>query len=117
MKREKQSPSSVTADRLDKPVKRRQLLKGSLAIGGAAATSAIAFPYIRDARAAETTTWKIQTAWWQGVAGWPYFENWSKSIIDKTGGELAFQPFAGRGDGGRFLGTEPIYNFIHGVKT
>ena len=43
MNREKKSPSSVSADRLDKPVKRRQLLKGSLAIGGAAATSAIAF--------------------------------------------------------------------------
>jgi TRAP-type mannitol/chloroaromatic compound transport system substrate-binding protein len=94
------SPSSANGP--DKPLKRRHLLKGSLAVGGAAASAAIGFPYIRDAAAAETTTWKVQTAWWQGVAGWPYFENWCKSIVEKTGGELAFQPFAGGAAVGTF---------------
>ena len=82
---------------------RRSLLKGSVAVGGAAAVfgaaSQVGAPYIGTAKA-KTTTWKIQTSWWNGVQGWPYFEKWCKTIIEKTGGELELKPFDGGADVG-----------------
>lgn len=84
---------------------RRTLLKGTAAAAGTAAAmgaaSQIGAPYIGTAKAA-TTTWKIQTSWWNGVQGWPYFEKWCKSIIEKTGGELELKPFAGGAAVGTF---------------
>lgn len=84
---------------------RRSLLKGSVAVGGAAAVfgaaSQMGAPYIGTAKA-KTTTWKIQTSWWNGVQGWPYFEKWCKTIIEKTGGELELKPFAGGAAVGTF---------------
>ncbi len=68
---------------------RRKVLQGAAAAGAVAATGA---PWIRDARAAETTTWRIQTSWPGGI-GLEIFTNWCESIIEKTGGELEFQPF------------------------
>ena len=84
---------------------RRSLLKGSVAVGGAAAVfgaaSQLGAPYIGTAKA-KTTTWIIQTSWWNGVQGWPYFEKWCKTIIEKTGGELELKPFAGGAAVGTF---------------
>ncbi len=84
---------------------RRALLKSSVAVGGAAAVfgaaSQMGAPYIGTAKA-KTTTWKIQTSWWNGVQGWPYFEKWCKTIVEKTGGELALKPFAGGAAVGTF---------------
>ena len=84
---------------------RRSLLKGSVAVGGAAAVfgaaSQMGAPYIGTAKA-KTTTWKIQTSWWNGVQGWPYFEKWCKTIIEKSGGELELKPFAGGAAVGTF---------------
>jgi TRAP-type mannitol/chloroaromatic compound transport system substrate-binding protein len=48
-------------------------------------------PFIRTAKA-ETATWKIQTSWPKGI-GLEIFKDWCNSIVEKTGGELAFQPF------------------------
>ena len=73
-----------------KPTKtktRRQFLAG-------AATAGLAMPFIKT-QAAETTTWKVQTSW-PGGLGLQIFKDWCDSIIEKTGGELAFQPFGAR---------------------
>jgi TRAP-type mannitol/chloroaromatic compound transport system substrate-binding protein len=84
---------------------RRNLLKtGAGAIGGAA----IAAPYIRNAEAATTTTWKVQTSWPAGV-GLNTFKTWAASIKEKTGGELEFKPFAAKEIVGDF-------ELIDGVK-
>jgi TRAP-type mannitol/chloroaromatic compound transport system substrate-binding protein len=68
---------------------RRVLLKGA-ALAGVGA-SGLGMPFIRTAKAS-TTTWKIQTSWPKGI-GLEIFKDWCNSIIEKTGGELAFQPF------------------------
>lgn len=70
---------------------RRSFLKSAAAAG----TAAIAAPYIRNAEAATTTTWKIQTSWPAGV-GLETFKKWCGTIKEKTGGELEFRPFAAK---------------------
>jgi TRAP-type mannitol/chloroaromatic compound transport system substrate-binding protein len=60
-------------------------------MGGAA----IAAPYIRNAKAAETTSWKVQTSWSAGV-GLATFKQWCATIKERTGGELEFKPFAAK---------------------
>jgi len=77
--------------RPDTPATRRAILGGA-AVAGAAIISA---PYIRNAEAAETTTWKVQTSWPAGV-GLNTFKSWAASIKEKTGGELEFKPFAAK---------------------
>jgi len=79
-------------------------------IGGAAvAGAAVAAPYIRNAEAAETTTWKVQTSWPAGV-GLNTFKTWCNSIKEKTGGELEFKPFAAKEIVGDF-------ELLEGVKS
>ena len=53
-------------------------------LGGAAVAAAVAAPYIRNAEAAETTTWKVQTSWPAGV-GLNTFKQWASSIKEKIG--------------------------------
>src|SRR5262249_60697703 len=71
---------------------RRSLLKTGV---GTLAGTAITAPYIRDAQAATTTTWKVQTSWPAGV-GLNIFKTWASSIKEKTGGELEFKPVAAK---------------------
>ena len=71
---------------------RRKLLQTA---GAAAAGAITGFPYIRDAAAAQTTTWKIQTSWPAGV-GLNTFKAWCNTIKEKTGGELELKPFAAK---------------------
>src|SRR5690606_36821571 len=54
---------------------RRAFLKAGAAVGGAA----LAMPWVRNAAAAETTVWKIQTSWPAGV-GLETFKKWASSI-------------------------------------
>jgi len=81
-----------------KPGSRRQFLKGAAAAGGVAILGA---PYIRNAEAAKTTTWKIQTSWPGGI-GLEIFKDWCNGIVEKTGGELAFKPFGAKDVVGEF---------------
>ena len=74
------------------PARRRLLKVGAAAAGTAAIVGA---PFIRNARAAETTVWKIQTSWPAGV-GLQTFKSWCGTIKEKTGGELEFKPFAAK---------------------
>jgi TRAP-type mannitol/chloroaromatic compound transport system substrate-binding protein len=84
---------------------RRRALKTAAAVVG---TAAVAAPFIRNAAAAETTTWKVQTSWPAGV-GLQTFKTWANSIKEKTGGELEFKPFAAKEVVGDF-------ELIDGVK-
>lgn len=68
---------------------RRKFLKSAAVAGGAAILGA---PHIRTAAAAGTT-WKLQTVWDAGTTGYTLFEEWCKSIKEKSGGELDFKPF------------------------
>ena len=56
---------------------RRGLLKTGL---GAALIGA---PFIRNAQAAKTTTWKVQTSWDAGTTGYKLFEEWAGIFKEK----------------------------------
>jgi TRAP-type mannitol/chloroaromatic compound transport system substrate-binding protein len=62
--------------------------------GGVAAAGALAAPYVSNAQAAAGITLKVQTAWSAGGVGQRLFETWCHSIVERTSGELALQPFA-----------------------
>ena len=66
----------------------RRRAMGALAGAGVAALAA---PHVAGAQASGTT-WRIQTSWPAGV-GLQVFKEWASSIVEKTGGELAFKPF------------------------
>src|SRR5262249_52949262 len=87
---------------------RRSLLKTGV---GALVGGAIAAPYIRDAKAATTTTWKVQTSWPAGV-GLNTFKTWANSIKEKTGGELELKPFAAKEIVGDFEMIDGVRNGV-----
>ena len=93
---------------------RRRFLKGVVgatgAVAGLAATTKLGAPYIRRAKA-ETTTWKIQTSWPGGI-GLQIFKEWCGSIVEKTGGELAFQPFGAKDVVGDFQLFDAVKNGV-----
>ena len=87
---------------------RRNVLRGAVAAG---ATAAVAAPYIGNAQAAETTTWKVQTSWPAGV-GLDTFKAWCGTIKEKTGGELEFKPFAAKEVVGDFELLDGVKNGV-----
>ena len=87
---------------------RRQALKAAAGVGAVAITGA---PYIRNAQAAQTTTWRIQTSWPGGV-GLEIFKDWCNSIIEKTGGELAFEPYGAKDVVGDFQLFDAVKNGV-----
>jgi len=93
--------------RPDTPTTRRAFVGGA-ALAGAAAVSA---PFIRDAKAADTTTWKVQTSWPAGV-GLATFKEWCATIKEKTGGELEFKPFAAKEVVGDFELLDGVKNGV-----
>jgi len=88
---------------------RRGLLRNS-ALLGAAAGATLAAPAIATA-AGETTTWKIQTSW-PGGAGLDIFKKWCGTIKDKTGGELAFEPYGANDVVGDFQLFDAVKNGV-----
>src|SRR6188474_2050101 len=107
-------PSNGVSDPAPAPVieqpSRRRLLKtaGAAAAGTAAIVGA---PFIRNAAAAETTVWKIQTSWPAGV-GLNTFKAWANSIKEKTGGELEIKPFAAKEVVGDFELLDGVKNGV-----
>src|SRR5947208_5445963 len=87
---------------------RRRLLKTGAAAGGA---STVAAPFIRNAAAAETTVWKVQTSWPAGV-GLQTFKAWCGTIKEKTGGELELKPFAAKEVVGDFEMLDGVRNGV-----
>lgn len=72
---------------------RRQFLKTAAATGATIAAGTMAAPFIRNAEAAKSTVWKVQTTWDAGTSGYTLFENWCNSFQEKSGGELIIKPF------------------------
>ncbi|MEM6972199.1 MAG: TRAP transporter substrate-binding protein DctP [Pseudomonadota bacterium] len=68
-----------------KALSRRSFLTTSAA--GAGAT--LAAPAIATAQG-QTTTWRVQTAWGSGP-GLDAFNSWANGIVERSGGELAFE--------------------------
>jgi TRAP-type mannitol/chloroaromatic compound transport system substrate-binding protein len=93
---------------LKRKTTRRQLLKAG---AGIAASTVVAAPYIRDAEAAQTTTWKIQTSWPAGV-GLNTFKAWCNSVKERSGGELEFKPFAAKEIVGDFELLDGVKNGV-----
>ena len=93
---------------------RRTLLAGAAASGGVAAvavgSSQLGAPWIGTAKA-QTTTWRIQTSWPGGI-GLETFKAWSNSIVEKTGGELAFEPFGAKDVVGDFQLFDAVKNGV-----
>lgn len=87
-------------------MQRRQFLKRSAAAGALTISGA---PFIGNAVAAETTTWKIQTSWPGGI-GLEIFKDWCNGIVEKTGGELAFKPFGAKDVVGEFQLFDAVKN-------
>ncbi|MEL6318480.1 MAG: ABC transporter substrate-binding protein, partial [Pseudomonadota bacterium] len=85
---------------------RRRFLSGA-AVAGA---GVLAAPAIATAQGA-TTTWKIQTSW-SGGLGLNIFKDWCDSIVEKTGGELAFQPFGAKDVVGDFQLFDAVKNGV-----
>jgi TRAP-type mannitol/chloroaromatic compound transport system substrate-binding protein len=81
-----ENPQAKTESATD----RRKFLKTAAAASGAAILGA---PFISNAQAAKTTTWKVQSVWDAGTTGYSLFEEWCKGFEEKSGGELKFQPF------------------------
>lgn len=89
-----------------KMISRRGALRG-LATAGAAGLAA---PSIATAQGA-TTTWKIQTSWPGGI-GLQIFKDWASSIVEKSGGELAFEPFGANDVVGDFQLYDAVKNGV-----
>ncbi|WP_272003042.1 TRAP transporter substrate-binding protein DctP [Roseovarius sp. ZX-A-9] len=85
---------------------RRNVLR-TLAGAGAAGLAA---PHIATA-AGQGTTWKIQTSWPGGI-GLATFKDWCSTIVEKTGGELAFQPFGANDVVGDFQLYDAVKNGV-----
>ena len=92
---------------------RRQFLTKSVtgAAMGAVAAGALAAPFVSNAEAAKGKTWKIQTSWPGGI-GLDLFKGWCNGIKEKTGGELAFQPFGAKDVVGDFQLFDAVRNGV-----
>ena len=104
----KRDPAQTSSASTPPTSNRRKFLKTAAAGGAAAIMGA---PYIRNAKAAETTTWKVQTSWPGGI-GLEIFKEWCGSIVEKTGGELAFQPFGAKDVVGEFQLFDAVKNGV-----
>ncbi len=89
---------------------RRGFVKaGAVATVGAA--SVLSAPFIGNARAATTTTWKVQTSWPAGI-GLATFKAWANTVKEKTGGELEIKPFAAKEVVGDFELLDGVKNGV-----
>lgn len=96
----------MSKESIPKNDRRRFLTKSAVA-----GTAILGVPYIGNVQAAKTTTWKIQTSWPGGI-GLEIFKEWCDSIIEKTGGELAFQPFGAKDVVGDFQLFDAVKNNV-----
>ena len=91
------------------PLSRRAALAG-IGLGAGAVASGLAAPHVATADG-HTTTWKIQTSW-PGGAGLQIFKDWCATVIEKSGGELAFQPFGANDVVGDFQLYDAVKNGV-----
>ncbi|WP_233252596.1 TRAP transporter substrate-binding protein DctP [Maritimibacter sp. 55A14] len=84
--------------------------RGAMLKFAGAGAAALAAPHVAGAQA-NGTTWKIQTSW-PGGAGLQIFKDWCGTIAEKTGGELAFQPFGANDVVGDFQLFDAVKNGV-----
>lgn len=84
--------------------------RGALRALAGAGVAGLSAPHVASA-AAHGTTWKIQTSW-PGGAGLQIFKDWSATIVEKTGGELSFQPFGANDVVGDFQLYDAVKNGV-----
>lgn len=95
MKRTDPEKQTIINKVADNP--RRNFLKKTMQTTAAVGAATIAgVPFISNAHAAKTKTWKIQSVWDAGTVGYTLFEEWCKQMVEATNGELAFKPFAAK---------------------
>jgi TRAP-type mannitol/chloroaromatic compound transport system substrate-binding protein len=106
-------------------MKRREFLAGSVAGLGIGAAAGVALDPLSRAVAQKSTlpnpaivsgcavgtTWKVQTSWPGGI-GLEIFTRWCESIVEKTGGELAFKPYGAKDLVGEFQLFEAVQNGV-----
>ena len=93
-------------------MKRLTSRRGALRTLATAGAAGLAAPHIASAQG-NTTTWRIQTSW-PGGAGLQVFKDWCASIQEKSGGELAFQPFGANDVVGDFQLYDAVKNGASG---
>ena len=89
--------------------RRRFVATGVAATAGAA--SLLGTPFVGNARAATTTTWKVQTSWPAGI-GLATFKSWAGTVKERTGGELEIKPFAAKEVVGDFELLDGVKNGV-----
>jgi TRAP-type mannitol/chloroaromatic compound transport system substrate-binding protein len=106
------SKKRETKENVDGVVEDRRKFLAKFAVGGGVAAAATTMPLfnIRTAKA-DTTTWRIQTSWPSGV-GLDIFKEWCGSIVEKTGGELAFEGFSAKEIVGDFQLFDAVQNGV-----
>lgn len=95
----------------DQPDKTDSSRRRFIASATAAGAAAISAPFISNAQTSATTTWKVQTSWPGGI-GLEIFKDWCNGIVEKTGGELAFQPFGAKDVVGEFQLFDAVKNGV-----
>jgi len=100
--------SLIVTKKVEKTSSRRNFIKSAAAIGG---TAILGAPFIGNAEAAKTRTWKVQTSWPGGI-GLKIFKDWCGSIEEKTGGELAFKAFGAKDVVGDFQLFDAVKNGV-----
>jgi TRAP-type mannitol/chloroaromatic compound transport system substrate-binding protein len=90
---------------------RRDFLRKSAVVGAGAAAATAGLGFNIATAQGKTTTWKIQTSWPGGV-GLDIFKAWCNGIKEKTGGELAFQPFGAKDVVGDFQLFDAVKNGV-----
>lgn len=100
--------SLIVTDKVEKTSSRRNFIKSAAVVGG---TAILGAPFIGNAEAAKTKTWKVQTSWPGGI-GLKIFKDWCGSIKEKTGGELAFKAFGAKDVVGDFQLFDAVKNGV-----
>jgi len=108
MKDDQKAPEAAAQPQKSAASSRREFLTVAAAAGAGTIAGA---PFIRDAAAAQTTTWRVQTSWPAGV-GLATFKAWCNTIKEKTGGELEFKPFAAKEVVGDFELLDGVKNGV-----
>ena len=84
--------------------------RGAIRALAGAGAAGLAAPHVASA-AAHGTTWRIQSSW-PGGAGLQIFKDWCATIEEKSGGELAFQPFGANDVVGDFQLYDAVKNGV-----
>ncbi|WP_022664802.1 TRAP transporter substrate-binding protein DctP [Desulfospira joergensenii] len=87
--RKKDLPEKNVTEKKD----RRSFLKNAAVAGAALAAGSAVGPFVRNAKAAKTTVWKIQSVWDAGTSGYTLFESWCNGFQEKSDGALVVKPF------------------------